>query len=152
MEYIRPMDPTDFIEAAEREKTKCILQYFGELSLNEAMNPEILEEKYRGDILEQLRADYYGRLKAIWNRSPLGTRKPFEEAYDLPDIVDAGNIIALDKAQKSASRRSLWEKLTKTNHKDITEYKALLQEYGEALLSSMQDNFSAALFTYARAR
>lgn len=37
-------------------------------------------------------------------------------------------------AYEDATRRTLWECLTKTNHKDVTFYKGLLEEYTRELL------------------
>ena len=45
---------------------------------------------------------------------------------------------AIDHAYKDATRRTLWEKNTKSNHKDVTFYKGLLKEYTEDLLMCMR--------------
>ena len=41
----------------------------------------------------------------------------------------------------SAVRRTLWERLTKTNHKEVTDYKGLLKRYTEELLMALRCDF-----------
>ena len=41
----------------------------------------------------------------------------------------------------SAVRRTLWERLTKTNHKDVTYYKGMLHECSRNLLLLMREDF-----------
>lgn len=44
-------------------------------------------------------------------------------------------------AYDAAVRRTLWERLTKTNHKDVTYYKGLLKRYTEELLMALRCDF-----------
>lgn len=74
----------------------------------------------------------------------------FSSVYRLPDIAEAGDPLALDKAYRDASRRTLWERLTRTNHKDVYEYKSMLRLYSEALLNNMLTRFSDALIAVQR--
>ena len=47
----------------------------------------------------------------------------------------------IDVAYKDATELTLWERITKTNHKDVTYYKGLLQEYTRELLMVMREDF-----------
>ena len=47
----------------------------------------------------------------------------------------------LEKAYKDAKIITVWEKLTKSNHEDVTYYKGLLKEYTEELLKWMEIDF-----------
>ena len=47
----------------------------------------------------------------------------------------------IDAAYKDAIEQTLWERITKTNHKDVTYYKALLKEYTCDLLLVMREDF-----------
>ena len=47
----------------------------------------------------------------------------------------------IDVAHKDATKQTLWERITKTNHKDVTYYKGLLQEYTRDLLMVMREDF-----------
>ena len=48
---------------------------------------------------------------------------------------------AIATAHRAASRRTLWERITQTNHKDVAYYKGLLQEYTRDLLLVMREDF-----------
>jgi hypothetical protein len=47
----------------------------------------------------------------------------------------------IDEAYKDAIEQTLWERITKSNHKDVTYYKGLLQEYTRDLLMVMREDF-----------
>ena len=47
----------------------------------------------------------------------------------------------IDVAHKDATEQTLWERITKSNHKDVTYYKGLLQEYTRDLLMVMREDF-----------
>lgn len=42
---------------------------------------------------------------------------------------------------KDATEITLWERITKSNHEDVTYYKGLLQEYTRDLLMVMREDF-----------
>ena len=47
----------------------------------------------------------------------------------------------IDVAHQNATEQTLWERITKTNHKDVTYYNGLLQEYSRDLLMVMREDF-----------
>jgi len=47
----------------------------------------------------------------------------------------------IDEAQEDALERTLWERITKSNHRDVTYYKGLLQENTRDLLMVMREDF-----------
>ena len=47
----------------------------------------------------------------------------------------------IEPAYKEATERTLWERITKSNHEDVTYYKGLLQEYTRDLLMVMRHDF-----------
>lgn len=48
---------------------------------------------------------------------------------------------AVEEALKDAEEQTLWERITKTNHKDVTYYKGLLEEYTRELFLVMREDF-----------
>lgn len=150
MEYIKPIDPVEFMDAASKELNKCVTHYFREISLEEAANPEILDVDYTEDYLERVIGDYYRRLSMIWERSPLAAHARFSAVYRVPSVSEIGDPDELAKAHRDASRRTLWERLTRTNHKDVFEYKQMLNTYGEALLNTMLERFADAIIAVNR--
>lgn len=145
MEYVEHINTADIIAAADKALERCLSEFFSEISLEEAAHPEILDDKYTEDILLKIQAEYYMTLKSLWDHSRISRLGSFSKYYDSPEVGQTVDMQALDKAYKDARRRTLWEKLTRTNHKDVLEYKQLLRQYSEALLSSMRDRFSMAL-------
>ena len=49
--------------------------------------------------------------------------------------------MAIADAHRAATRRILWERITQSNHKDVTYYKGLLLEYTRDLLTVMREDF-----------
>ena len=47
----------------------------------------------------------------------------------------------IDVTHKDTTKQSIWERIIKTNHKDVTYYKSLLQEYTRELLMVMREDF-----------
>ena len=142
MEYIKPVDPVEFMDAAIKEMSKCKDRYFSEITLEEAANPEILDAHYTEDYLLRIMNDYYRRLETIWERSPLANFATFSAVYHAPAPDEAGDPVALSEAYKDATRRTLWERLTRSNHKDVYEYKQMLNNYADALLNNMLARFA----------
>lgn len=136
-----PVDPADFIMKAGDEMQKCINKLFNEVSLEEAANAEILDEKYAPDCLAKLQAEYYKKLEIIWASIPTYYHSSFEAVYKNPPLNVAGDLDALEKAYAAAVKRSFWEKLGKTNYKDVEAYKALLKQYADNLLGAMHGRF-----------
>lgn len=48
---------------------------------------------------------------------------------------------AVEEALKDAEEQTLWERITKTNHKDVTFYKGLLEELTRDMLLVMREDF-----------
>ena len=147
MIYVPPVDPADYIIQATDELKKCINKYFGDISLEEASRPEVLDPKYSPELLVTLRKEYYKALEQIWASVPTSRRASFEGAVHLPAIERDE---ALEQAYAAATRRSFWEKLGKTNFKDVLAFKQLLKERSEELLNGMHDEFTAALIKINR--
>jgi hypothetical protein len=56
-------------------------------------------------------------------------------------ILTTDDLEGLSYAYKDAKRITLWEKITQTNHRDVTFYKGLLEEYTRELLFCMRHDF-----------
>ncbi|MBR5725031.1 MAG: hypothetical protein IKX62_06630 [Bacteroidales bacterium] len=139
-----PVDPADFIMRSGDEMQKCINEYFTEITLEEATQAEILDPKYAPELLGELRAEYIGKLRRIWNSVPSPSLGGFDENYKAPPVEAAGDLDVLQKAYQAALKRTLRERLSK-DYKDVVAYKRLLKEYGERLLWAMHSRFVNAL-------
>ena len=60
---------------------------------------------------------------------------------ELRDKLTADDREGISDAYRHAQQRTLWERITKTNHKDVTYYKGLLEEYTRELLFCMKHDF-----------
>ena len=135
-----PVDPADFIMKPGDELQKCINKYFNEIPLEEAARPEILDPKYTPDLLGTLQAEYLSALERIWDSVPLHYRASFKAVYKVPSMEEIGDLGALQKAYQAAVKRTLRERLSKSE-KDVIDYKNRLKSYCEALLWTMHDRF-----------
>ncbi|MDE6634429.1 MAG: hypothetical protein K2J96_04140, partial [Bacteroidaceae bacterium] len=63
------------------------------------------------------------------------------EEQKLRKLITDNDREGIDAAYKDATDVTLWERITKTNHEDVTYYKGLLQEYTRELLMIMRNDF-----------
>ena len=135
----------DFIEKICKEKENQLLDsYFGNL-VKEAseVRPETIGE-YTKDLPIQIEAKYREFLEDLWKEQApealKGTPLVLEE-QKLRKLMTDDDRELIDEAHKDATEQALWERITKTNHKDVTYYKGLLQEYTRDLLMVMREDF-----------
>lgn len=135
----------DFIEKICKEKENQLLDsYFGNL-VKEAseVRPETIGE-YTKDLPLKIEVEYRVFLEGLWKEyAPeelKGTPLVFEE-QKLRKLMTDDDRELIDEAHKDATEQTLWERITKTNHKDVTYYKGLLQEYTRDLLMVMREDF-----------
>ncbi len=118
--------------------------YFGNL-VKEAseVRPETIGE-YTKDLPFKIEAEYRVFLEGLWKdyapEELKGMPLVFEE-QKLRKLMTDDDRELIDEAHKDATEQTLWERITKTNHKDVTYYKGLLQEYTRDLLMVMREDF-----------
>lgn len=128
------------IEVLCKEKEKELLgRYFGNLSKEAAIDcPETIGE-YTKDLPLKIEAEYREYLVETWKQY---SDKPLVlEEQKLRWLMTEDDREAIDAAYKDAKRITLWERITKSNHEDVTYYKGLLQEYTNDLLMVMRHDF-----------
>ena len=135
----------EIIEKYCKEKENQLLEkYFGDLVIEAAIEqPETIGE-YTKDLPLKIEAEFKAYLEELWKEyAP-------EELKGKPLVFDENKLRLLmtdddregvDAAYKDATKQTLWERITKTNHKDVTYYKGLLQEYTRELLMVMRLDF-----------
>lgn len=133
------------IEAQCREKSdELIVKYFGNLVQEAAIErPEDIGD-YSLELPKQIEAEYYAYLKNLWVEiAPQGSPS-FEEIIDkkhLSDLMTDDDRENIPRAYDAAMHRNLWERITKTNYKDVAYYKGLLKRYTEDLLTALRCDF-----------
>lgn len=133
------------VENLCKEKEQELLnKYFGDLVIEAAIwRPETIGD-YTKDLPLKIEAEFKAYLEELWKEyAP-------EELKGKPLVFDENKLRLLmtdddregvDAAYKDATKQTLWERITKTNHKDVTFYKGLLQEYTRELLMVMRLDF-----------
>ena len=133
------------IERLCKQKEQELLgKYFGKLVHEAAIErPEDIGN-YEKELPLQIEEEYYEFLKDLWGKIDVSGK------YSLEDILDKRHLSVLmtgdDRegiryAYDDAKRVTLWERVTKTNHKDVTFYKGLLEEYARELLLCLRCDF-----------
>lgn len=135
----------EIIEKYCKEKENQLLEkYFGDLVIEAAIEqPETIGE-YTKDLPLKIEAEFRAYLEELWKEyAPEELKgKPlvFDE-HKLRLLMTDDDREGVDAAYKDATKQTLWERITKTNHKDVTYYKGLLQEYTRELLMVMRLDF-----------
>ena len=133
------------IEKLSKEKEQELLnKYFGNLVHEAAIErPETIGE-YTKDLPLKIEAEYKRFLEELWEEEApeelKGTPLILEE-QKLRKLMTDDDREMIDVAYKDATEQTLWERITKTNHKDVTYYKGLLEAYTRDLLMVMRLDF-----------
>ncbi len=117
---------------------------FGEL-VKEAVvdQPEFIGD-YDLELPLRIEAEYRKFLEELWKEIAPDDCKSIDDILNNKELrekltLDDREIIA--EAHSNALHRTLWERITKTNHRDVTYYKGLLEEYTRELLFCMKHDF-----------
>ena len=133
------------IEKLCKTKEKDLLnKYFGNLVKEAAIErPETIGE-YTKDLPLKMEEEYFLYLKELWNDINPDKSKSLESILDkrhISMLMTDNDREGIHHAYEDATRRTLWERLTRTNHKDVTFYKGLLEEYARELLMCLRCDF-----------
>ena len=128
----------------KEKENELLNKYFGNLVKEAAMErPETIGE-YTRDLPLKIEAEYRTFLEALWQENAPNDMKGkplILEEQKLRKLMTEEDRKGLDAAYRDAVEQTLWERITKTNHKDVTYYKGLLQEYTRSLLTVMREDF-----------
>lgn len=138
------MTPQEISNLCEVKQNQLLNKYFGNLVHDAAIErPETIGE-YTKALPLKIEAEYRTFLEEIWKEhAPTelkGTPLVLEE-QKLRKLITDDDREMIGPAYKEATERTLWERITKSNHEDVTYYKGLLQEYTRDLLMVMHQDF-----------
>lgn len=124
-----------------KEKEQELLdKYFGGFVFEAAIvRPETIGE-YTRDLPLKIEGEFRAFLEGLWKEYDPDTPLVLEERK-LRKLMTDDDREGIDAAYKDASTITLWEKITKSNHEDVTYYKGLLYEYTKELLLVMREDF-----------
>lgn len=124
------------VELLCRNKEQELLYKYFDKVVNE--QPESVGE-YTKDLPLKIEAEFREYLTKLWKEysdTPLVL-----EEQKLRWLMTEDNREAIDAAYKDANTITLWERITNSNHKDVTYYKGLLRDYTKELLMIMRTDF-----------
>lgn len=130
---------TDIETLCRQKEDELLEKYFGKL-VNEAAagQPETIGEDTRNLPLK-IESEFREFLVELWKEysdAPL-----ILEEQKLRWLMTEDDREGIEEAYKDAKRITLWERITKSNHKDVAYYKGLLCEYTKDLLMVMRHDF-----------
>lgn len=133
------------IERRCSEKADALLNtYFGNLVKEASIDcPETIGN-YDLELPLRIEAEYRNFLKDLWAEIAPDDMRTIDELLDrkhLRDMMTEDDREGITYAYRNAQQRTLWERITQTNHKDVTYYKGLLEEYTRELLFCMKCDF-----------
>ena len=119
-------------------------KYFGSLVKEASVDcPETIGD-YDLDLPLRIEAEYRNFLKDLWTEIAPDDKRTINDLLDkkhLRDMMTEDDREGIAHAYRNAQQRTLWERITNTNHKDVTYYKGLLEEYTRELLFCMKHDF-----------
>lgn len=138
------MKQNEITNLCKEKELELLDKYFGNLVREAAIEkPETIGE-YTKDLPVKIEAEYRTFLEGLWElHAPselLGTPLVLEE-QKLRLLMTDDDREGIDAAYKDASTITLWERISKSNHEDVTYYKGLLHEYTKELLMIMRIDF-----------
>lgn len=138
------MNSKEIVKLCKEKEQDLLEKYFGNLVEEAAIEcPETIGE-YKKDLPLKIEAEYGTFLKELWEehvpKELRGTPLILEE-QKLRKLMTDDDREGIEEAYKDATKVTLWEKMTKSNHKDVTYYKELLYEYTKDLLFVMREDF-----------
>lgn len=133
------------IERLCSEKAESLInKYFGNLIKEASIDcPETIGE-YDLELPLRIEAEYRTFLQDIWTEIAPNDKRTINDLLDkkdLRDMMTEDDREGITHAYRDATQQTLWERITKTNHKDVTYYKGLLKEYTRELLFCMKHDF-----------
>lgn len=138
------MTNKQIVNLCNEKEQELLNKYFGNLTREAAIEcPETIGA-YTKDLPLKIEAEYKTFLEGLWKEHApenlKGTPLVLEE-QTLRKLMTDNDREGIDAAYKDATEQTLWERITKTNHKDVTYYKGLLLEYTRDLLMVMREDF-----------
>lgn len=138
------MTALEIAKLCKSKEQELLNKYFGKLIQEAAIErPETIGD-YKKDLPLKIEEEYFQYLKELWNDINPDKSRSLESILDkrhISMLMIEDDREGIHYAYEDATRRTLWERLTKTNHKDVTFYKGLLEEYTRELLMCLRCDF-----------
>ena len=138
------MTQQEIASLCEEKQNQLLHKYFGNLVHEAAIERPETIGKYTKELPLKIEAEYRTFLEELWKeQAPAelkGTPLVLED-QKLRKLMTDDDRELIAPAYKDATEITLWERISKSNHEDVTYYKGLLQEYTRDLLLVMRLDF-----------
>lgn len=138
------MDSIDVECRCYAKSEELMGRYFGNLVNDASVTmPAEVGEGYTLELPEKIAAEYREFLAVLWKEiapdDPRDINVILNHSQELQNVRK--QYANLPEAYSDAEKVTLWEKLTKSNHEDVTYFKGLLKSYSEELVKCMIFDF-----------
>ena len=126
------------------EYNSLLDKYFGEIHKEAAARQGTLDERFTDQLPEKVAGEFRSFLEKVWKENAPEGAKTFDKMMGADKAIELTKEEFRDylkKAREEAQAVSLWEKITRSNHEDVTNYKGLLKQYTEELMRVMLQDF-----------
>ena len=138
------MTTREIANLCEAKQSQLLSKYFGKLVHEAAIErPETIGE-YTKDLPLKIEAEFRSFLEDLWQEhAPVELKDTplILEEQQLRKLMTDDDREIIEPAYKDATEITLWERITKSNHEDVSYYKGLLKEYTRDLLMVMRLDF-----------
>ena len=138
------MNRNDIESLCLQKENTLLNQYFGNLVKEASIDcPETIGE-YDMELPLRIESEYRNFLQELWSGIAPNDTRTIDDLLDKKELrekITADDREGLSIAYQNAQYQTLWERITKSNHKDVTYYKGLLEEYTRELLFCMRHDF-----------
>lgn len=135
---------TEIERRCEEKANSLLKQYFGNLVKEAAIERHETIGDYDLGLPLRIEAEYRDFLKELWVEIAADDQRTIDDLLNqkqLRDKMTEDDREGIAYAYRNAQQRTLWERITQINHKDVTYYKGLLEEYTRELLFCMKHDF-----------
>ena len=138
------MTPQEIASLCEEKQNQLLHKYFGNLVHEAAIERPETIGKYTKELPLKIEAEFRTFLEELWKEyapAELKGTPLVHEEQKLRKLMTDDDREMIEPAYKDATEITLWERISKSNHEDVTYYKGLLQDYTRDLLMVMRQDF-----------
>ena len=123
------MTPQEIASLCEEKQNQLLHKYFGNLVHEAAIERPETIGKYIKELPLKIEAEFRTFLEELWKEyapAELKGTPLLHEEQKLRKLMTDDDREMIEPAYKDATEITLWERITKSNHEDVTYYKGLL--------------------------
>lgn len=124
---------------------ELLQEHFGDFAAEAAGGKTThLSNHYTDTLPLEIASTFRSYLKELWNKSVPDGACSFEDIMNTKKASDVTSVDYADylpQAREAAETVTWWEKITRSNHEDVTYYKGLLKQYSEELMGILIRDF-----------